>query len=240
MNLNDYMIQFDGKFPAMENNDRIGFNEPPVYYNVDHWIQLYDWSTTVDNILFITGLSGGGKGYIAKQMAKQHSNSGEVVIIELDKFENYPWYHGQKEGNNFVAKGDEIIFNFLNKRYDNDLETDHWLTNMEKYKQDLRDFMFYIIDHAKKNPKTRFIVEGIQIFFDDFFADEILLDREHNRCKYPMIIIQTSQVKSMTKVMHRPHNQIRNRLHSKEAGPSALKAFMRKLNLDRQEYYVWS
>lgn len=234
-----FMIDSD-KNLNLESFNSLAFSEPDVYYRVDMWIQLYDWSKTKDNVLFITGLSGGGKGYRAKKMAEEYSKMGEVIIVELDKFENYTWYQDEVEDNEYVAEGDRLIFDYLKKLYPDGLDIDHWITNIDRYRQDLRSFMFYLMDYAEKRPKTRFIVEGVQIFFDDFFVDDILLDREHNCCSRPIIVIQTSRVKSMTKVMHRKHNQIRNRLHSKDAGPSTLKEFLKKLNLDRQEYYSFS
>lgn len=197
------------------------FDEPPIYYNVDEWIE------GKSRIIYITGLSGGGKGYRAKKMAEENNNKGPITIVELDKLENYSWYMDEKEDNRYVARGDKLIYGFLKDRY-KDLSIDYW-QDPHEYNRAMTDFMEYLIQYIGEHPDERFIVEGVQIFFDPIFR-KITVDQ-------PMIVVRTAKVKSMTKVMHRPHNQIRNRLHAKDSAPGRLKEFINYLGINSSEYY---
>lgn len=197
------------------------FDEPPIYYKIAEWIE------GESSILYITGLSGGGKGYRAKKMAEKYSNKGPITIVELDKLENYSWYIDEKENNQYVVKGDKIIYDFLKNRYD-DLSIDYW-QDPHEYDRAMTDFMEHLLKYAEDHPNERFIVEGVQIFFDPVFR-EVTKDQ-------PMIVVRTAKVKSMTKVMHRPHNQIRNRLHAKDSAPDRLKEFINFLGINNSEYY---
>lgn len=203
--LENYMI------PATE---EFIFNETPLFINYDKWVN------GESNILYITGLSGSGKGYYAKQVAKTKENS---IILELDKFENYQWYVNNKEDNPSVAKGDKIIYKYLNDNYD--LSYDIFNNDVVKYNQMMKDFYKYIMQYIKEHRDIPFIMEGIQIFCDDAFRDISSNDS--------VIIIRTSTVKSMRKVMDREHNTIRNHLHTFIDAQKKLKDFENRLNASK-------
>jgi hypothetical protein len=207
--------------------EEVLFDPGPIMYRVDEWVNRY----SDQNILYITGLSGGGKGYYAKQLAKTKASSGTgVVIVELDKLENYQWYVGKKDDNPFVAAGDKIIFDWLGKLFD-DFSIDYWAADPKYYQDVMRQFMTYFIEYAKEHQDTKFIVEGVQIFFDEVFREIF-----NTKDKPPIVVIRTSKVHSMTKVMNREHNQIRNKLHSKNAGPDALADFIKFLAINSKYY----
>lgn len=190
------------------------FNETPIYLNIDKW------KNGEINSLYITGLSGSGKGYTAKQYANDRQ---DVIIVELDKFENYLWYRDKKEENMNVAKGDTIIFNYMKKRFKN-LDIDIFANDVNKYKDEMRLFVEYLRNYMRENKYYKFIIEGIQIYCDDAFN---FIDNT-----YPVIVIRTSMVKSMQKVMNREHCTIRNRLHTFIDYQKKLKEFVKRLEVD--------
>lgn len=208
----NYFIQLDDQWIATE---EYLFNETPLFLNYDKWLD------GESNVLYITGLSGSGKGYFAKQIAEKVDN---CVIIELDKFENYMWYlEDYKEDNPAVARGDKIIFNYLRKRYD--LSTDIFNNDIEKYNAMMQEFCVYLREYVAKRPDTAFIVEGIQIYCDSAF--------EFINSEDSVVIIRTSMVKSMNKVMSRKHCTIRNHLHTFIDAQKKLKDFENRLNIPK-------
>ena len=200
------------------------FNDEPIYANVDEWVNRDK------NILWITGLSGGGKGYVAKKIAEKYSKSIPVTIIELDKFENYIWYMDAKSEDNInVASGDKLIYewirnNFKPLRNSEGALIDHWDNNYTKYVKDLNTFIEWFRGYAEAHRDRLFICEGIQIFMDNSFE---FLNRYD-----PMIIIRTSKVKSMVKIMKREHNEIRNRFHPHSDAQRKLGDFVDRFGYD--------
>ena len=205
MNIIQYMI------PAQEGYI---FNEAPIYNKVE------DWESKKTNVLWITGLSGGGKGYTAKKLA---GDRRDVTIIGLDAFENYPWFKDQTPDHPAEARGDSIVFKYLNDRYE-DLEIDHFLQDGIKYQAHLKKFIDWLCQYMDQHKDVQFIVEGIQIYMDDAFG---FLSNQDS-----MIILRTSMVKSMRRVMHRDHCQIRNRMHAYMDAQGKLKAFIKSMHFD--------
>ncbi len=197
INLNKYLI------PTTK--DYI-FNETPLFINYDKWIK------GINNVLYVTGLSGTGKGYYAKQIAKNKKN---CIIIELDKFENYIWYINKPENNPSIKAGDEIIYNYLKSNYD--LSYDIFQNNITNYNQILTEFYDYLLWYTSEHSQTSFIIEGIQIFSDKAFNKISNNDS--------IVILRSSTVKSMQKVLDREHNTIRNRMHTYTDAKKMLKEF---------------
>ena len=197
------------------------FNQVPIYSNFDKWLQ------NENRVLWITGISGGGKGYYAKKIANENDKNGPITIVELDKFENYLWYYMYRDDEPHVAKGDKIIYNWLSSHYD-DMSIDVWVDRPQKYQQDMREFIMDLMKIVESSPDERFIVEGIQIFCDDVFRDVVNKDSS-------VLVIQSTKLKSMARVMHREHNQIRNRLHHGNDPQGKLSAFIKHLDLCKDE-----
>lgn len=204
-NLENYLIPI---------NEGYLFNENTIYLNIDKW------KNGEINTLYITGLSGSGKGYVARQYAKDRA---DVTTIELDKFENYTWYRDYKEENENVARGDKIILKYMKNRF-GDLSIDVFNNDVEKYHKEMKLFIEYLREYMKNNPFVKFIIEGIQIYLDNAFN---FLDNT-----YPIIVIRTSMVKSMRKVMDRKHCTFRNRLHTFMDFQKKLKDFVERLDVD--------
>lgn len=163
---------------------------------------LGKWESKFNNILYITGISGGGKGYVAKNIAKKYPNT---IIFELDKFENYPWYKNDKEKEKSVAKGDAIIYAWIDDNFNFDTRTDFFMNSVRVYQDHMARLYEYLKEYANQHSQYRFIIEGVQLFSDPCFKQ---IDRTDS-----VIIIKTTKVFSMQKNLDRPHAVIRNRFH---------------------------
>lgn len=161
---------------------------------------LGKWENKFNNILYITGISGGGKGFVAKKIANQYPNT---IIFELDKFENYPWYKDTKEKEKSVAKGDAIIYAWIDDHFDT--RTDFFMNSVQRYQTLMTQLYEYLLDYANTHTGHRFIMEGVQLFCDPCFKT---IDKSDS-----VIIIKTTKVFSMQKNLERPHAIIRNRFH---------------------------
>ena len=87
----------------------------------------------------------------------------------------------------------------------------------------MKEFYIYLLDYIKDHPDIPFIMEGIQIYTDDAFKDISNNDS--------VIIIRTSMVKSMRRVMDRDHCEIRNHLHTFIDFQKKLREFEKRFNL---------
>ena len=163
------------------------------------------WESNINKILYITGISGGGKGYLAKKIAKKYENT---IIIELDKFENYNWYKDKVDDDKYVRRGDIIIFNWIKNTTESEfIDLDIFDNMIEKYNELLKRFMNYLIELSYMDYSHRYIVEGIQIFSDGIFKD--IVNNESS-----IIILRTTKVYSIQKNLERDHAIIRNKLHT--------------------------
>ena len=193
-------------------------NERPAGFDLPAIIANYDlWELGLNHILWITGLSGGGKGYIAKKLADSHENT---IIFELDKFENFDWYFNGNEDNEAVRKGDSFIRRHAKEHFDSYPNIMNlWINDPERYHKDMCDMIKALMEFADQFNR-RVIVEGVQIFMDHIFRTVITRD---SSC----IFLRSPFVHSMQKVMHREHNQIRNLIHSGKDPHEALEEFIK-------------
>ena len=208
------LIPLENSNTDIANEDYL-FNQTPIFLNYDRWLNGNS------KILYITGLSGSGKGWQAKQIADKVDN---CIIFELDKFENYMWYLNEDENDKehpAVARGDKVIFKYLKDNFD--LSTDIFDNNVEKYKSMIKDLYAYLLDYVKSNPDHHYIMEGIQLYTDDAFDSISTSDS--------VIILRTSMVKSMQKVMSRKHCEIRNHLHTFIDYQQKLREFEKRFNI---------
>lgn len=196
------------------------FNETPIYLNIDKW------KSGVNNILYVTGLSGSGKSYFSKTLAEKFPCT---IVLELDKFENYPWYINKEEKHPAVKRGDKLIYDYLRNHY-NDLSIDVFNNDYTKYVNALHDFYIYILDYAAKHPKLKFVIEGIQLFADEPF--KLITNKDS------VIIIRKSIATSMRKLNTREHATIRNRIHTFIDGQKKLNRFIKHLCIDTAKYAV--
>lgn len=161
---------------------------------------LGKWESKVNPILYITGISGGGKGFVAKNIASKYPNT---IIFELDKFENYPWYRDTKEKEKSIADGDSIIYAWIDDNFDT--RTDFFMNSPHRYQQLMGKLYAYLLEYTETHSSHRYIMEGVQLYSDPCFKS---IDRDDS-----VIIIKTTKVFSMQKNLDRPHAVIRNRFH---------------------------
>lgn len=205
LSLEDYNIANEGYI----------FNQTPVFLNYDRWLAGHS------KLLYITGLSGSGKGWQAKKIADLVD---DCIIFELDKFENYPWYINKTDKEHpAVARGDKVIFEYLRKNFD--VSIDIFDNNVEKYNAMMEDFYKYLLKYIEDHPDHHYIMEGIHLYTDKAF--------ESISTKDSIIILRTSMVKSMRRVMDREHCEIRNRLHTYIDFQKKLRDFENRLNISK-------
>ena len=191
------------------------FNQTPVFLNYERWLN------GDSKILYIAGLSGSGKGWYAKQIA---DTVDDCVIFELDKFENYPWYIDKTNKEHpAVARGDKVIFEYLKNNFDTSI--DIFDNNVEKYNALMNDFYMYLLGYVTEHPNHHYIMEGIHLYTDKAFNSISTKDS--------IVILRTSMVKSMRKVMDREHCEIRNRLHTYIDFQKKLREFEQRLNISK-------
>lgn len=166
----------------------------PYFQNLEKWDHKFN------NILYITGMSGGGKGFVAKKIANRYPGT---IIFELDKFENYPWYRDTKESEKSVAMGDRIIYEWIEDNFDT--RYDFFMNSPQKYQSLMAELYKYLLDYTNKHPEHRYIMEGIQLYSDPCFKT---IGRSDS-----VIVLRTTKVFSMQKNLDRPHAIIRNRFH---------------------------
>lgn len=204
-NLSDYL--WNEVFHINSDNP---LDAAPYFHNLQLWVSKFN------PILYITGISGGGKGYVAKKIAEVYS---DTIIFELDKFENYPWYVNIHEDNSSIAKGDAIIYAWIDSHFDT--RTDFFLNSPRRYQDYMSQLYDYLLDYTSKHPRNRYIVEGIQLYCDPCFDSINGSDS--------MIFIKTSKIHSMQKNLERPHAIIRNRFHAHVGAMDKILAMERRL-----------
>ena len=150
------------------------FNKKDSYYNFDKW------KKGSNNILYVTGLSGGGKTTIAMNLSKDY----KAYHIELDTLEmayqfiNHPEYDYRNE------KDILMIIEFYNHHPFKDPRK----MNDDEYNEYQINMFNYMLKKMKEDKDHLYIVEGIQIITlaRDGYANEIF--------NSPLIIKNTSML----------------------------------------------
>ena len=122
------------------------FNEKDLYINFDKF------ESNKSNILFITGLSGGGKSTLATKLASKY----KAEVIELDIFEHNKGYSDE----NLHQAGDVFVEYFLKKRKDlRDNGIGHG-----KFREEFDKFFSFVLSYCNRYKDKKFIIEGVQIY----------------------------------------------------------------------------
>lgn len=153
------------------------FNSSDVKHNFDQW------KPGEDNILYITGLSGGGKTTLTNHYVKKY----KAIIFSLD------WLDGRWNEtftNPITIKLFKKFPDFKDalKRTNGALE----FRNEDDYQSYIKEWPLvvqYLIEIMHKDSNNLYIIEGIQILRDDFPA---------NIEEIPMIIKGTSVIKAIS------------------------------------------
>jgi ribosomal protein S18 acetylase RimI-like enzyme len=169
-------IDFFEEYESLSENGIITTKD--LEYNLDQW------KIGGKNILFITGLSGSGKSTKAAKLAKENN----AINIEIDLFEHNDIVFDKNTNND---DGNIIVKEYFEKKYGGARKMpqgDPKLPHM------LYDFIKYCINYASKHKDRLFIMEGIQL------ADLEMAEELKN---YPVIIVNTSIIKSMYRAAKR-------------------------------------
>jgi uridine kinase len=172
---------------GLDVNDYVGsVQESAIIDNPDTYINFESWEKVRGhNILFITGLSGSGKSTLATELAKTY----DADIIRLDGFQHDFDSSDCKILETFKLKHPEMSPYFEN----------HWrdamIANMIYVIDSLTLYMTYVIKTLYTHPNKLFILEGVQLYFDEEIIDFI-----KNK---PLIIKGTSATKSYTRQIKR-------------------------------------
>lgn len=142
-------------------NENMFFNKKDMKKNLDNW----GIKENQDNILYITGFSGSGKTTLSKDYASKYN----AEILSLDNLD-FIWDGSLKD--RFILKAFKkfpeyksvlvrckSIFIFSS---DKDYNT---------FKELWPQVVKFIIDEMHKEKRNLFIIEGIQILYDNFPAD---------------------------------------------------------------------
>ena len=117
-------------------------SKPDAYYNVEN----FGTGTGKQNIMYVSGYSGGGKSTVGKQLAEQHGAS----YIELDAL------HTMKDSD----KKHKIVENYF-KENPHLVKDGKGISGID-YNYKSQQFLPYLRDYVKKHPNEKFVVEGIQ------------------------------------------------------------------------------
>lgn len=179
---------------SMNHQNDIILNENTFLNKDDIKHNLSKWGTKPgqDNILYVTGLSGGGKTTISREYSQKY----EAEVFELDLMD-YKW--DETFTNRFIIKAFKkfpsyktLINKAVNEPFEYENEQDY--INFIKVK---KEALNYILDLMHKEKNKLFIIEGIQIFYDYFPADLL---------KVPLIIKGTSNISSIIRRTKRHNN----------------------------------
>lgn len=160
----------------------------------DIYINFEKFESGKSNICLITGYSGSGKSTLGKQIA----NDYDAYYVELDMFHNCSDMTNEIDANaghifsNYFNKDKQMIFDIYPKIRDRKLSQNDLCKEFKK-------FFKFLLSYCEKHKSERFVIEGVQIFE---------LNDGNKLKKYPIIIKNTSMLKSMSRMMRRDKNEI--------------------------------
>lgn len=160
----------------------------------DIYINFEKFESGKSNICLITGYSGSGKSTLGKQIAKDY----DAYYIELDMFHRCSEMTNEIDANaghifsNYFNKDKQMIFDIYPKIRDRKL-------SQKDLSKEFKKFFKWLLTYCGKYKHDRFVIEGVQIFE---------LNDDNKLKKYPIIIKNTSMLKSMGRMMRRDKNEI--------------------------------
>lgn len=178
-------------------------NTNNIYYEFDKF-------PNKSKILLITGLSGSGKSYLAREIA--HKYDATIFQVEWLKHKKYISEECEHILDSFLEKYPEII-PYVNSKWNNTKSED----NNELFKKYINLFFIHFLELKDKD--KNYIIEGLQLF--------TLLD--FNLIKdYPLIIKGTSSFISLKNRLKRDYQK-----RKKEKFSVKLKFFLRVIKESR-------
>lgn len=190
----NYEVQLDVNLLGLNEDEEYDCVEEGLNLNKnDSYINFNKFESGKSNVCLITGYSGSGKTTLGKQIASEY----DAYYIELDMF------HNCGEITDDINANAGNIFNVYFNKDKKSAEVFEKIKNRELSQNNLskefKKFFKFTLDYCKKNKNDRFIIEGVQIFE---------LNDGNKLKKYPIIIKNTSMLKSMGRMMRRDKNEI--------------------------------
>ena len=186
---------FFGVVPFNSVEEGYIFDDKTVYLNTESVGEIAN-----KNILFITGLSGGGKSTFTNLLVNNNDN---VVVVHLDEM------IGDTRNKNHLSKIDKNVFKLLTAEYGSEnkfyetmksWQTDEVRDNYELIKGIIIDFIMKVIKMSRKafSMNKLILVEGVQLYnvgLDNRIRDTL--------AKSAMIILGSSVSKSAIRGLKR-------------------------------------
>ena len=170
-------------YQTIEEGYFIGKND--TMYNINQW-------QNGKNILYVTGLSGGGKSTIARNLAIEN----DAVYIELDMISHLRdfWDGSRKEPVRKLRADKELIARYAEKY---GAPKDPLTCSDAEYEKFFFGCFDYLLKHMKSHPDQLYVVEGIQVIrlCKEKYGNEIF--------SYPLIIKNTSMLSSILRRIKR-------------------------------------
>lgn len=161
----------------MMSRENLFINKKDEYYNIE------DFESGKNNILFITGFSGSGKTTLGKVLSIKYL----CKIIELDDI------MCPIEYSDFKIENDVILHDFF---------TNNQFAKIHRYEKKCyelaEEFINYIIDNP---PKTKLIVEGVQLWLSINSKDNII--QYDKVIKFPIVLKGTAGLLSTYRALQR-------------------------------------
>lgn len=163
-------------------------NETFLFSKNDLYINFDKFESGRDNICFVTGLSGSGKSTETERLAKKYN----AEWIELDIFEHCGGFTEDQ-----LKEAGQVFYDYLSKHKELwDKLAKHQVKGQE-LRNEVTNFVKYVISWCSSHKDTKYIIEGVQIYS--------LMDIKSIKNR-PMIIINTSMLKSMARKLRRSWN----------------------------------
>ena len=161
--------------------------------------KVEDWKNGKENVLLITGLSGGGKSTMAKTFQDKYN----AVNVELDLFEHnrllFTLNGHSVRSEKTLRDGDKIIRDYFNSTYGGKVNWND--VPDEEFYSEFMKFFKYLLKYANSNKSKKFVFEGIQI------AGIVSANLEGSVLNnLPCIVIGTSVFTSMKRRIKRDKN----------------------------------
>jgi len=181
-------------------------NEGYIFSKKDTIYGLDKWESGESNILLITGLSRSGKSTLAEEMT---NNNACVHNLELDMIENWNCFNGTGYT---IDDIDPIMREFFTKSDLGKLVYANGMNGLSiegpNLSKIMNDSIKWLLEYCEKEcPNDKVIMEGVQIFYD--LEIDVAL-------RYPLIIKNTSMMKSFMRRSTRSFKTLRDYIKSEK------------------------
>lgn len=166
------------------------YNESVIFSKRDFYARFDEFEKGDQNILLITGFSGSGKTTLAESIAQKYN----ADVIQLDYF---GWFMTGKVTLDNIKEESPCIYEFYEENTEdwNKFTKEFTETNQSEL---IYRFMPFCFEWCKKQPKKKFIIEGLQIYYYFFMNGGQVYFPD---C--PIIIKGTSCIKSVYRALKR-------------------------------------